>query len=207
MPKKNEIDINSAVRHIKTADPVLYKIIQTLPQPKVKARKKYFQSLVSSIISQQLSTKAAETIEKRFRKLFKETNFPLPATVLNISEAKMRSVGLSQGKIRYIKEIAKAFIEKRITPRKFASMTDQEIIEELVKIKGIGRWTAEMFLMFSLGRPDVFSNGDLGLKKAVQRVYNFKTMPTEKQFAKLAAKWSPHRTTASRYLWLSLDQK
>lgn len=207
MTQKNNIKITEAIRHIKKVDPVLHTAILKLPKPNIKARKRYFQSLVSSIISQQLSTKAADTIEKRFIKLFLGKKFPTPMDIQKISELKLRRCGLSAGKAKYIKGIAEAFTKKLVQPRQFKAMTDEEIIVELVKIKGIGRWTAEMFLMFSLARPDVFSHGDLGLKKAIQQLYKFKEIPTQKQVEKIVAKWSPYRTTASRYLWLSLDQK
>jgi DNA-3-methyladenine glycosylase II len=197
----------AAIKHFKKADPVLHRVILALPKLDAKPRRNYFMSLVSSVISQQLSTKAARTIRGRFLGLFPGKSLPKPETVLAMSDAKMRAAGLSYSKIKYIKEIAKAFRDKQVLPHKFHRQTDEEIIEQLVQIKGIGRWTAEMFLMFSLGRPDVFSIGDLGLRNAIQKIYGLKHPPTPKQMEKIAKKWSPHRTVASRYLWISLEQK
>lgn len=202
---KKEFSIDAAVRHLKKSDPVLAKVISRLPKPDIKPRKNHFRSLVRSVISQQLSTKAADTIAKRFIALFPGKTFPAPSDVLAAADKSLRSAGLSGSKAKYIKEIARAFADKQVRPRKFNALTDEEIIVELVKIKGVGRWTAEMFLMFSLARADVFSHGDLGLRKAVEKLYGFKRPPTQKQIEIITSQWSPHRTTASRYLWLSLD--
>lgn len=207
MSLKTKPNITAALKHFKKSDPVLHRVVAALPELNIKPRRNYFMSLVSSVISQQLSTKAARTIRGRFLELFPGKSLPKPKAVLAVSDAKMRAAGLSYSKIKYIKEIAKAFRDKQVAPRKFHRQTDEEIIEQLVQIKGVGRWTAEMFLMFSLGRPDVFSVGDLGLRNAIQKIYGLKQSPTPKQMEKIAKKWAPHRTVASRYLWISLEQK
>ncbi len=207
MSMKTKLNTAAAINHFKKVDPVLHRVVSVSPKLDVKPRRNYFMSLVSSVISQQLSTKAARTIRGRFLELFPDKVLPQPEAVLTVSDAEMRAAGLSYSKIKYIKEIAKAFRDKQVTPRKFHRQTDEEIIEQLVKIKGVGRWTAEMFLMFSLGRPDVFSVGDLGLRNAIQKIYGLKQPPTPKQMEKIAKKWAPHRTVASRYLWISLEQK
>jgi DNA-3-methyladenine glycosylase II len=186
--------------HLKKVDPILAKVINSIKLNESKSHKRYFEALVSAVISQQLSTKAADTIRLRFIALFtylersrgfKDVKFPSPEQVLKKKDNKLRSVGLSYQKISYIKSLAK--------------MTDEEIIEVLVKAKGIGQWTAEMFLMFCLGRPDVFSDGDLGLKNAIKKLYKINKNDHPKKYQKLVESWSPHRTTAARYLWASLN--
>ncbi len=192
-------------KHLAKVDPVLAKIIAKVNLKERKAHKRYFESLCVAIINQQLSGKAAATIEKRFVALFKGRKFPSARQVLLKSDIKLRSAGLSFQKIGYIKSLAKLVDTDKINFRKFANLTDEEIIEILTQVKGIGRWTAEMFLMFCLNRPDVFSHGDLGLKNAVKKWYKLDKDSHPKKYHKLVESWSPHRTTAARYLWASLD--
>jgi DNA-3-methyladenine glycosylase II len=200
--------LDSARRHLRRVDPILGKVIARIPTPQTKKRRgNYFKSLVEAIISQQLSNKAADTIIIRFRKLFHQSGFPTPQQVLRMPTEKIRSAGLSYGKISYIKDLAKAMETRQLNIRQLHRLSDEEVIAHLTQIKGIGRWTAEMFLMFSLDRPDVFSHGDLGLRNAIHKLYGFKKPPTVKQIEKIVLKWQPHRTLASRYLWRSLDNK
>lgn len=194
-------------KYLAKVDPVLRRVIG---QKKLKARpphKRYFEALCVAIINQQLSGKAAATIEKRFVGLFAKTGFPSPAQVLRKSDNRLRSAGLSFQKISYIKSLAGLVNKGKIDFKKFKKLSDEEIISLLTKVKGIGRWTAEMFLMFCLGRPDVFSHGDLGLKNAIKKWYNLDKDRHSKKYHKLVESWSPHRTTAARYLWASLRQK
>ena len=194
--------------------------------PPFKLQRNYFRSLAESIISQQLSGKAADTITARFVKLFRKPGsrssagakrgartaelslpgkpFPTAQDVLAISPAKIRGTGVSGAKVKYLKDLARHVKDKRLDFHKFPKWTDEEVIQHLTAVHGIGRWTAEMFLMFSLGRPDVFSTGDQGLKNAIRKLYGFKKEPTAKQMMKLAEVWRPHRSAASRYLWKSL---
>ncbi|HYV33775.1 MAG TPA: DNA-3-methyladenine glycosylase 2 family protein [Candidatus Limnocylindria bacterium] len=194
-----------AQKHLKKADKVLAKIIARINLKERKAHKRYFESLVVAIINQQLSGKAADTIQKRFVALFKGKNFPKPDLVLKKPNKVLRSAGLSFQKISYIKSLAKLVVKGQIDFNKFKKLSDEEIIIVLTKVKGIGRWTAEMFLMFCLGRPDVFSHGDLGLKNAVQKWYKLDMKKHPKKYHKLVQGWSPHRTITARYLWASLD--
>lgn len=199
-------------KFLQSVDPILSAAIDQIElKPARKKSANHFRTLVESIVSQQLSVKASDTIFARFLKLFaKETgrkNFPTPEEVLKMSDAKLRSVGLSGSKVTYIKDLAKKVRTKEVALRKLSKMSDEEVIEHLVKVKGIGRWTGEMFLMFSLQRPDVFSHGDLGLRNALQKLYGKKKALTQKQIEKIVQKWSPHRTLASRYLWKSLDNE
>ncbi|MGH7141135.1 MAG: DNA-3-methyladenine glycosylase family protein [Minisyncoccia bacterium] len=166
-----------------------------------------FQSLAESIIFQQLSWKAANTILGRFKKLFPKKRFPTPQDVQKISIAKMRSVGLSAQKASYLKDLAEKFQDGTIDPKQFPKMTDQEIIAHVSAVKGIGEWTAQMFLMFTLARPDVLPTGDLGIQKAFQKVFALKKKPNPKQMEKLAACWHGHRTVACFYLWRMMDTK
>jgi DNA-3-methyladenine glycosylase II len=194
-----------AVIHLKKVDKILAKVIPKITLKGRKAHKRYFESLVVAIINQQLSTKAADTIEKRFVAIFGQ--FPKPEQVLKKSDNTLRKAGLSFQKISYIKSLATLIQQKQINFRGFKKISDEEIIAILTQVKGIGRWTAEMFLMFCLNRPDVFSHGDLGLKNAIKKWYKLDIKLHQKKFHKLVESWSPHRTTAARYLWASLKLK
>lgn len=192
------------VNHLSAKDPILAEIIKKIPPFGKRMSGNYFVELVESIVSQQLSIKASDTIFARFKKLFKNGEIT-PEDARSLGVEKMRGCGISYQKISYIKDLAEKTLESAILFEQFEIMTDEEIIQELVKVRGIGRWTAEMFLMFTMGRPDVFSYGDLGIRKAIQRLYGFKKEPTQKQAEKIAEKWKPYRTYACRYLWKSLE--
>ncbi len=166
-----------------------------------------FQSLTESIIYQQLSGKAAATICARFIKLFPNKKFPTPDDVLKIKVKKLRSAGLSGKKAAYLKDLALKFEDGTIDPKLFPKMTDEEIIEHLVRVKGIGEWTAQMFLMFTLARPDVLPTGDLGIQKGFQKLFKLKKLPAPKHMEKLSVPWLGHRTVACMYLWRMLDVK
>lgn len=202
-------------KYLSLADPILGAAISQIKiDHNRKPNKNHFRSLVESIVSQQLSVKASDTIFARFVDLFLKTgaiksarSFPKPEQVLKMSEVKLRKVGLSGSKVKYIKDLAKKVHDKEVQLNRLHKIPDEEVIEHLVQVKGIGRWTGEMFLMFSLARPDIFSHGDLGLRNAIQKLYRFKQPPTTKQIEKIAQKWAPYRTLASRYLWKSLDNK
>lgn len=185
-------------------DKILNKLVKDYPAPKFEDRSTFlYEELVEAIVSQQLSVKAAATIFGRFKALFGK-KFPTPKQVLAMEDDKLRACGISYPKISYIKAIAQAFADKQIDLKKITKLTNEEIIIELTKIKGVGRWTAEMMLIFVLNRPDVFSIGDLGLRNAITRLYG---ITDKKEMEKLAESWSPHRSTASWYLWRSLENK
>lgn len=164
-----------------------------------------FQSLAESIIYQQLSGKAADTICGRFKALVPGKKFPHPEDVRALSLPAMRAAGLSQQKASYLKDLAEKFLDGTIKPRAFPTMTDEEIIAHVAAVKGIGTWTAQMFLMFTLARPDVLPTGDLGIQKGFQKLFNLKKLPTPAQMERLAKPWSGHRTVACFYLWRLLD--
>lgn len=190
-------------------DPILGGAIKkiTLKPLAVHRRGDYFKTLVEAIVSQQLSAKAADTIFARFVALAPGKKFPTPKEVLAIPAAKMRKAGLSKMKVSFIKDLAGKILDGTVDLKRINRWSDEEVIAHLVEVKGIGRWTAEMFLIFSLGREDVFAYDDLGLKKAIRAIYKMRKHPTRAQAEKLSTQWAPHRSLASRYLWASLDNK
>lgn len=198
--------VKDALKHFKSADAVLYKVTLKLDIPELIPRTDHFYSLVRAITNQQLSGKAADTIYGRVLKLLPKEKLD-PKEILKLSDDTLRSAGLSYGKISYLKDLSTRTVKKQIPFHTFEKLTEEEIILELTKIRGIGKWSAEMFMMFHMSRPDVFSYGDLGLKNAIQKLYKLKEHPTEKEALKISGKWSPYRTYASRILWMSLDQK
>lgn len=206
MPGKGSY-LAESIKYLKKSDPVLAKLFGKVQPYVLRPSKNYFESLTDTIISQQLSGKAADTIIKRFKALFPGGKFPTPAEVLAKTDAELRTVGVSGSKASYIKNIARGFEDGSLDFKNVNKKTDEEIVEILVKIKGIGRWTAEMFLIFSLGRPDIFSFGDLGLRNGVKKVYGLRKDPSPEKLKQLSAKWCPHRTCASLYLWASLDNR
>jgi DNA-3-methyladenine glycosylase II len=159
--------------------------------------------ICASIISQQLSTKVAKVIHGRFMNLF-DSKYPKPSEIVKVPFETLRGIGLSNAKTNYVINVCNFFIENKITDKKLHKMKDEELIEFLTQIKGIGRWTAEMILMFTLGREDVFAVDDLGIQQAMTKLY--KLDPTDKKALKvkmisLSEKWRPYRTYACRYLW------
>lgn len=198
--------INNILHHFQTHDPVIYRQmtkagIKPLPEP--LAVEDYFFKLCREIIAQQLAGKAADAIIGRFRGLFPEGL--TPQAVLKIPDQAVRDAGLSWAKVRYVKDLAQKVSERAIHLGKLASLDDESVVKELVKVKGIGRWTAEMFLMFTLGRENVFSHGDLGLYKAIRRLYGLKVKPTVAEVEKIITPWTPYKTYASLALWSVFD--
>lgn len=163
--------------------------------------------LISSIISQQLSTKVAKIINERFMKLFKK-KVPTPKDVLALDFETLRGVGLSNAKTNYVRNICEFFIEHKITDKKLDKLNDEEVIELLTQIKGVGRWTVEMLLMFSMGREDVFSPDDLVIRQTITEHYKLDPSNKKEHYAAMhaiAEKWRPYRTYACKYLWGSRD--
>jgi len=186
-------------------DPKLAKIIKHVGPYNVRISRNRYQSLVEAIVTQQLAGSAAKSIIKRFRNLY-DSSFPKPVDVINTHTTKLRTTGLSRMKVSYIKELSIKIENKEVNLRTISKLNDDEVIDMLTKVKGIGRWTAEMFLIFSLGRQDVLPVGDLGLKKGIQLVYSLNELPDEKRIEKIAIKWRPYRTVATWYLWKSLKK-
>lgn len=194
---------NQILNHFKKHDPILYTAATQLKGPLTPSvSPNYYASLCESIVSQQLSVKVSDVIFARFLKLIQ--NDLSPENVLTYSVEQLRSIGISQGKAKYILDLSQKVRDKEVHLEKLQDMSEEEVIDELVKVKGIGKWTAQMFLMFSLGRPDIFSTGDLGLKRAIEKLYGISD-PTEEKLLEISSKWSPYRTVACRILWRSLD--
>ncbi len=185
-------------------DPVLVNIIDVVGEFKLKKKSQHFAVLVESIISQQLATGAADAIFKRFKGLYPE--FPTAAEVLATRKSKLRTVGLSGMKVEYLKDLAKHVETGKLDMKAISKMSDEDVIAQLTQVKGIGRWTAEMFLIFSLGRMDVFPVGDLGLRRGVQIAFSLKEMPKPKETEKFGDRWKPYRSVATWYLWKSLQK-
>lgn len=197
---------SSILSHFQKNDPILYSVITPSVSFTLNKSNDIFFSLVESIISQQLSVKASDTIVKRFKALF-EDNQVTPESTLSHTRESLRAVGMSWSKADYVQNIARAILEKKLDITNLHDMSDEEVITQLTLIKGIGRWTAEMFLMFTLGREDVFSVGDVGLQNAIQTLYKLKKKPTPEQMIKFSNKWKPYRTYACRILWMFKDNK
>jgi DNA-3-methyladenine glycosylase II len=185
-------------------DPVIGAVMQKVPPLDVRRDRDYFVSLIQSIVGQQLSTKVADIIYGRFELLFANKQIT-PDALLTLEPQKIRDIGISWSKISYMQNIARFVLENETLFTKLDDMTDEEIIEALTTIKGVGRWTVEMFLIFTMGREDVFSHGDLGLRKAIKNLYGLEEMPTVVEAEKIVEVWKPYRSIASRYLWKSLD--
>jgi DNA-3-methyladenine glycosylase II len=187
---------------------------------KLEPTKDAFASLVRSIIYQQLSGKAAASIERKFFGLFHtealkatsqrgnllKVKYPKPEEVLKLSDAQFRSAGVSTQKMGYLRDLATKFIDGTVNQKNFKKMTDEEIIEHLTKVKGIGVWTAHMFLIFALNRPDVLPTGDLAIRKGFMRAFGLKKVPSHDKMVKLATPHRGERTHLSLYLWALMDE-
>lgn len=201
--------MNKIITHFKKSDPVLHSTIlqfESLDFLKLEKSNDYFTSLCREIIGQQLAGAAARKIFDRFIALVPNKRIT-PEAILKIPEQKIRNAGLSWGKVRFIKDLAAKVKSGELDLDKLTTLENHLVATQLQKIKGIGQWTSEMFLMFALGREDVFSHGDYGLRKAIKKLYKFKKDPTKKQVEKLSLKWSPYRTYACLILWKSHDIK
>jgi len=193
------------IKQLMLIDPILATVIKKVPVPKWQPQSNYFRALVEAIINQQLSEKAADTITTRFIGLFPDSTFPTPQFVLQIPDDTIRTAGISYAKIAYIKDLAQKCIDNTLQFEQIHTFSDEEVITHLTQVKGIGRWSAEMFLMFAMCRPDIFSYGDLGLRNAMQKLYKLKKPPSLKKAQQISYKWRPYRSWACRYLWMSLD--
>jgi DNA-3-methyladenine glycosylase II len=197
-----------ALQHLLRADKVLARIIKKVGPCPLAPRRGVppYQALVKSVTYQQLNGKAAETIFHRLLALFAGKTFPSPADIIAATDEQLRSAGLSRAKTAAIKDIAAKTIEGIVPPRRaIAKMSDAEIIEQLTTIRGVGPWTVEMLLMFTLGRPDVLPATDYGVRSGFARVYGLKELPSPKELLAHGERWRPHRTVASWYMWRALE--
>ena len=194
--------------HLKSADPVLATLIQQHGPFEIELRTDYYFALVSSIIGQQLSVKAAASIKKRFVDLF-DGALPTPEQILATNEDTLRGIGFSRPKVSYIKSLAEHILNGSLELNRLPELPNEEIIKELVAVKGIGEWTAHMFLIFALGRLDVLPVGDLGVRNGVKNLYGFEGVPTPEEVRLIADKnnWHPYESIATWYIWRSLDNE
>ncbi|MGE5399539.1 MAG: DNA-3-methyladenine glycosylase family protein [Ignavibacteriales bacterium] len=200
-------DMEKGILHLSVNDKRLAAIIKKAGSCTLKAHKNYYYSLLESIIGQQLSVRVAEAICKRFMTCFKGD--PRPEDILASDDAILRQLGLSNAKVKYVKDLSQKLLDKEISLKNIDKKSDEEIISELTRVKGIGQWTAHMFLIFTLCRPNVLPVGDLGIKRAVMLNYGLDDMPDEQIVREIAGSnnWHPYSTLASWYLWKSLEFK
>jgi DNA-3-methyladenine glycosylase II len=191
-----------AKRSLARRDPVLAGIMRQHPRVHLVARGEPFQTLARAIVGQQISVKAAQSVWNR---VLEVTPGMTPAEVLAVQRPRLRACGLSDRKTEYIADLARHFAEGAVHPQRWPDMEDEDVITQLVAVRGIGRWTAEMFLMFNLLRPDVYPLGDLGLLKAVRLTYFRGRKVPLSRIRKLGEQWAPWRSVATWYLWRSLD--
>ncbi len=207
MPKGLQIDYShwdEAQRHLGRVDPVMRHLIKTAGPCTVRPRKDYFVVLCKAIFSQQISTKVAAVLFGRFCNRFPNRR-PTPKKVVEFltaaNEQQIRACGQSRQKQGYVLDLAKHFADGKIPTRRFRNMSDEEIIESLTAVRGIGRWTVEMFLIFVLNRTDVLPVDDFGLRGGFQRAYGLRKHPTPTQMVRLAESWRPYRSLGTWYLW------
>ncbi len=194
-------ELNKAYKHLKK-DALMKEVLKATPALTFSPNKNLYQSLIRAIVSQQLSVKAAATIYQRFLNLF-PGNDPAAEIVLRLDDEQLRNCGLSYQKAGYLKNIAQFSITNGLDYRKLYRKSDEDLIAHLTQIKGVGKWTVEMILMFSLNRPDVFPLDDLGIQNAMKKLYNLdgKGKVLHQQMADIAKQWQPYRTIACRHLW------
>ena len=195
------------LKHFRKHDKVLFLTARkkwSTKELKADEPENYFRRLCREIIGQQLASEASKAIFSRFEDLFSNRKIT-PRKVLKIPHRVMRKAGLSNAKAKYVRNLAERVVNKELKLGDFKDLSNEQVVVELTKVKGIGPWTAEMFLMFTLAREDVFSPGDLGLRKAIKKVYGLKEMPTIEQVEKISDRWKPYRTYACLVLWESLN--
>lgn len=195
--------LSSDEKTLAALDPILGQIIEVNGHIDLRPERDYFEALASSIVSQQISVKAAAKIFGRFRDA---TNLE-PERVLELTEIDIKTIGLSGQKSRYIHDLAQHFVEDSAVFNHLGTLSDDEVIAELTSVKGIGVWTAQMFLIFTLHRPDIFAPDDRGLQLAIQNIYDLPTIPKRAELEAFAEKWSPYRSIACLHLWRSLDNE
>ena len=197
--------MRKAIDHLKSSDPVMRRIIDSVGPYKISYSEPDFETLVRSIVHQQLSGKAAATIYGRLENAVARKGKIQPSGILKLGVDAMRPLGLSSQKARYITDLAEKTISKEVQFTKLQELEDEQVVEHLTQVKGVGVWTVQMFLMFALRRNDILPVGDLGIKNAMIKAYGLKTAPTPGQMEALTDAWRPYRTVGCWYLWRSLD--
>jgi len=196
---------SKGMRHLKKRDPTLAKIISRLGPYEFRLDDDHYETLVGSIIFQQLAGAAARAILNRFKQIY-DGKIPRPRQYLDTEEQYLRASGLSPQKIRYIRDLSERIEKGVLDLKQLSHLPSDEVVKELDEVKGIGRWTAEMFLIFVLGRTDVLPVDDLGLRKAAQKIYRLRKLPTEERLEKLSKDWHPYCSIATLYLWRSQEK-
>ena len=197
--------MEDGINYLSSLDKNLSKFLKQFDVPVLPIEEDYFWSLTRSVIYQQISGKAAKKISDRYLKLFSKGSKMSPVDVIKIDIEKIQNVGISRQKSGYIKNIANAFDEGLIDETELHKLSDKKIIDQLVKIKGVGRWTAEMFLIFTLRRPDIFPVTDLGVQKGFQIYYDLDELPSIDMMNEKSENWKPYRTIMSLYLWFAVE--
>ena len=203
--------VADALRHLHEVDPVMSGLIAQAGPFTLKVNRNRFGMLVRSIVSQQISTKAAQSIQRKLEESLglssTGTRKVTPDALAGRSVEQLRAVGLSGQKVTYLQDLTERMLDGRLRLERIGRLSDDEAIEHLVQVKGIGRWTAQMFLMFSLGRLDVFPHDDLGVRSAIRDLYGLSDLPDKRRSHEIAAPWEPYRTVAAWYCWRSIDVK
>jgi DNA-3-methyladenine glycosylase II len=206
-----KLDVERGTRHLRRKDPTMRELIKRLGKLDLDARRRgrpadAYGALVRSIVGQQLSTKAARTIYERMTQLW-DGRTPTPQELLDADPDAIRAAGLSRPKIAYLRSLAEHILSGELELARLDELSDEEIAAELTAVKGLGQWTADMFLIFHLGRPDVLPVGDLGVRNAAREVYGLDELPTAAELEAIGEPWRPHRSLAALYLWRSLDNE
>ena len=193
-------DAETARRHVARRDPVMRTIVKLCGPFELEARGKPYESLLRAILYQQLAGPAAAAIERRFLALF-EHRIPTPAQLADLADAQYRGAGVSRQKMGYMRSLGEEYASGRLTDRLIARSPDDEVIEMVTQVKGVGRWTADMLLMFCLGRPDVLPVGDLGIRANMKAAYELPELPKPSEMEEIAHPWRPYRSAGTWYLW------
>ncbi len=193
-----------ALVHLSAGDPVMRHLIASIGPFGLKPLRNRFHTLVRSIVSQQISTKAADSIRRKLEATVKPYGGLTPEAILKLSTAKMRKAGLSPQKQTYLRDLAERVHQRQVRLDRLHRLPDEEVIAELIQVKGIGRWTAQMFLIFTLARADVFPHDDLGVRAAIKRFYRLEELPDKETAHRIAEAWRPYATVGSWYCWRSL---
>lgn len=202
MPKLHPVPFADHGKHLSRLDPRLKALVKRVGPCTLRINPDGFQILASSIISQQISTKAAESIGKRVRALCGRGGFR-PTRIAEIKDDDLRAAGLSRSKVLSFRSVCEFFLDDASVMRKLRAMSDEDAIEKLLPIRGVGEWTAQMFLIFCLGRPDVLPTADFGFRAGVRDIYALTDLPKAKMLEELAEPWRPYRTAATWYFWRS----
>jgi len=200
----NSQHIEAALRHLKKADPILRTVIRKTGPCRLKPRRDRFDALVSSILSQQISAKAAASIRLKLTALLAPKKIT-PENLAALTPAILRTAGISNAKAKYLLDLATRVVNGDLRLERLSRLSDEKVIAQLIEVKGIGVWTAQMFLIFSLGRPDVFPHDDYGVRTAIKKLYDLSELPDKATSHRIAAPWRPYASIAAWYCWRSLD--